>query len=134
LLIAAQRYVINSSAVVNSVSGMVKPSVLAVLRAVTRLNLVGCCIQKSASLVLPRVCAVRRDQKRVQRRHASGTANPDTKYDGWFGCHKSQESQDFLFTYDRLKAASRRAKRPATVSQESQDYLFTYDRLKAASR
>jgi hypothetical protein len=38
---------------------------------------------------------------------ADKTANPDTKYDGCFGCHKSQESQDYLFTYDSLKAASR---------------------------
>ena len=38
---------------------------------------------------------------------ADKTANPDTKYDGCFGCHKSQQSQDYLFTYDNLKAASR---------------------------
>jgi hypothetical protein len=38
---------------------------------------------------------------------ADKTANPDTKYDACFGCHKSQESQDYLFTYDSLKAASR---------------------------
>jgi hypothetical protein len=38
---------------------------------------------------------------------ADKTANPDTKYDGCFTCHKSQESQDYLFTYDSLKAASR---------------------------
>jgi cytochrome P460 len=38
---------------------------------------------------------------------ADKTANPDTKYDGCFGCHKSQERQDYLFTYDSLKAASR---------------------------
>jgi hypothetical protein len=38
---------------------------------------------------------------------ADKTANPDTKYDGCFGCHKSQETQDYLFTYDSLKAASR---------------------------
>jgi hypothetical protein len=37
---------------------------------------------------------------------ADKTVNPDTKYDGCFGCHKSQESQDYLFTYDSLKAAS----------------------------
>jgi hypothetical protein len=38
---------------------------------------------------------------------ADKTANPDTKYDACFGCHKSQESQDYLFTFDSLKAASR---------------------------
>jgi hypothetical protein len=37
---------------------------------------------------------------------ADKTANPDTKYDACFSCHKSQESQDYLFTFDSLKTAS----------------------------
>ena len=38
---------------------------------------------------------------------ADKTANPDTNYDTCFGCHKSQASQEFMFTFDNLKVASR---------------------------
>jgi hypothetical protein len=38
---------------------------------------------------------------------ADKIANPDTKYDGCFGYHKSQESQEYMFTFDSLKVASR---------------------------
>jgi hypothetical protein len=38
---------------------------------------------------------------------ADRTANPDTNYDNCFGCHKSQESQEYMFTFDSLKVASR---------------------------
>jgi len=41
-------YWITSSAVANSVSGMVRPSALAVLRLMTRSNLVGCSTGRSA--------------------------------------------------------------------------------------
>jgi hypothetical protein len=37
---------------------------------------------------------------------ADKTANPDTNYDNCFGCHKSQASQEYTFTFDNLKAAS----------------------------
>src|SRR5271167_1743467 len=43
-----ERYWITSSAVANSVSGMVSPSALAVLRLITSSNLVGCMIGRSA--------------------------------------------------------------------------------------
>ena len=43
----ALRYWITSSAVANSVSGMVMPSALAVLRLITSSNLVGCSTGKS---------------------------------------------------------------------------------------
>ena len=46
----AIRYWITSSAVANSVSGMVRPSVLAVLRLMTSSNLVGFCTGSSAGL------------------------------------------------------------------------------------
>ena len=45
---AAIRYWITSSAVANSVSGMVRPSALAVLRLITRSILVICCTGRSA--------------------------------------------------------------------------------------
>ena len=35
---------------------------------------------------------------------ADKTANPDTNYDTCFGCHKSQASQEYMFTFDSLKA------------------------------
>ena len=35
---------------------------------------------------------------------ADRTANPDTNYDTCFGCHKSQASQEYMFTFDSLKA------------------------------
>ena len=38
---------------------------------------------------------------------ADRTANPDTNYDNCFGCHKSQESQEYMFTFDSLKVALR---------------------------
>jgi hypothetical protein len=37
---------------------------------------------------------------------ADKTANPDTNYDNCFGCHKSQASQEYMFTFDNLKVAS----------------------------
>jgi hypothetical protein len=37
---------------------------------------------------------------------ADKTANPDTNYDTCFGCHKSQASQEYMFTFDSLKVAS----------------------------
>jgi hypothetical protein len=45
------RYWITSSAVANSVSGMVRPSALAVLRLMASSNLVGACTGRSAGLV-----------------------------------------------------------------------------------
>ena len=47
---AAIRYWITSSAVASSVSGMVRPSALAVLRLMTRSILVGCSTGRSAGL------------------------------------------------------------------------------------
>jgi hypothetical protein len=38
---------------------------------------------------------------------ADRTANPDTNYETCFGCHKSQASQEYMFTFDSLKVASR---------------------------
>ena len=38
---------------------------------------------------------------------ADKTANPDTNYETCFGCHKSQASQEYMFTFDSLKVASR---------------------------
>jgi Cytochrome P460 len=38
---------------------------------------------------------------------ADRTADPDTNYDNCFGCHKSQESQEYMFTFDSLKVALR---------------------------
>jgi hypothetical protein len=38
---------------------------------------------------------------------ADKTANPDTNYENCFGCHKPQESREYMFTYDGLKVASR---------------------------
>jgi hypothetical protein len=37
---------------------------------------------------------------------ADKTANPETNYDTCFGCHKSQASQEYMFTFDNLKVAS----------------------------
>ena len=52
---AATRYWITSSAVANSVSGMVRPSALAVLRLMTNSNLVGCRTGRSAGLAPLRI-------------------------------------------------------------------------------
>ena len=38
---------------------------------------------------------------------ADKTANPETNYDTCFGCHKSQASHEYMFTFDNLKVASR---------------------------
>ncbi len=38
---------------------------------------------------------------------ADKTPNPTAEIDGCFGCHQSQNKQDFVFTYDKLKVASR---------------------------
>jgi hypothetical protein len=37
---------------------------------------------------------------------ADKTANPETNYDTCFGSHKSQASQEYMFTFDNLKVAS----------------------------
>jgi hypothetical protein len=39
--------------------------------------------------------------------NADKTVNATADLNGCFGCHKPQDKQDFVFTYDKLKAASR---------------------------
>jgi Cytochrome P460 len=38
---------------------------------------------------------------------ADKTPNPTADLNGCFGCHKPQDKQDFVFTYDKLKVAGR---------------------------
>jgi hypothetical protein len=38
---------------------------------------------------------------------ADKTPNPGADLNGCFGCHKPQDKQDFVFTYDKLKVAGR---------------------------
>src|SRR5262249_49372545 len=66
----SSRYWITSSAVANSVSGMVRPSALAVLRFMTNSNLVGCCTGRSLHRLVD-------DALRNGRVHRSSVGPPD---------------------------------------------------------
>ena len=38
---------------------------------------------------------------------ADKTVNPTADLNACFGCHKPQDKQDFVFTYDKLKVAAK---------------------------
>jgi hypothetical protein len=49
--------------------------------------------------------ATRNGEWEYQVFRADKTPNPTADLNGCFGCHKPQDKQDFVFTYDKLKVA-----------------------------
>ena len=50
---------------------------------------------------------MRNGEWEYQAFRADKTANPNANLTGCFNCHKPQANQDFVFSYDKLKLASR---------------------------